>query len=164
MICPCFPPFYDPIFIASDDLGAETSKDLLSENIQPTTIGRYVCKCSRPHLNFHFPSERDDSSTWPPLLRFARSAWQQSMQWHPTERPQGCHKRYDRRHRRWMRRACHYNSTRRRRRRRQPTTTTTTTTTTPGPPTPAPTARTKKRCFKRYHKKYKKYVTKCVYW
>ena len=100
--------------------------------------------------------------------RFVRSAWQQSMQWHPTEkprgyRPRGCYKRYDRRHRRWMRRACHYNQAGRNRRRRT-TTTTTTTSTTPEPPTVPPKSQTKKRCFKRYHKKYKKYVTRCVYW
>jgi len=107
---------------------------------------------------------KDELSSPPPLLRYVRSAWQQSMQWRPTESPRrGCYKRYDRRQRRWMRRACHYQSTRRRRRRRT-TTTTTTTTTTPGPTTDPPKPRTKKRCFKRYHKKYKKYVTRCVYW
>jgi len=134
-------------FRQEDDLGAGVSDVLLVETIPPT---------------------RDESSSQPPLLRFVRSAWQQSMQWHPTEkprgyRPRGCYKRYDRRHRRWMRRACHYNQAGRNRRRRT-TTTTTTTSTTPEPPTVPPKSQTKKRCFKRYHKKYKKYVTRCVYW
>jgi len=132
-----------------DNLGAEISDVLLlEETIIP-------------------PWERTDdesSSSQPPQLRVARSPWQQSMQWHPTERlkPRGCYKRYDRRYRRWMRRACHYQSSTVPRRRT--TTTTTTTTTTPGPPTAPPTPKRKKRCFKRYHKKYKKYVSRCVYW
>jgi len=130
-----------------DNLGAEISDVLLiEETIPPWGV------------------IDESSSSQPPHLRFARSPWQQSMQWHPTENPRrGCYKRYDKRHRRWMRRACHYNSTSAIRRRRT-TTTTTTTTTTPGPPTAPPKPRTKKRCFKRYHKKYKKYVSRCVYW
>jgi len=127
-----------------DDLGAQISEVLLVETIS---------------------APRDESSSQSPLLRLERSPWQQSMQWHPTTQPRRCYKRYNRRQRRWMKRACHFSQAERaRRRRRRRTTTTTTTTTTPGPPTSPPTPRTKKRCFKRFHKKYKKYVTRCVYW
>ena len=97
-------------------------------------------------------------------MRWPRSAWQPSVQWRPTQKPRKiCAKRYDKRRRKWMRRSCHYRERRERRRLRRITTTTTTTTTTTRKPVLVEKPRYK-RCFKRYNKKHKKYITRCTYW
>ena len=62
MIRPCFPPFYDPIFIFPDNLGAEISDVLLQ--IEETIIppwGRYVChiaKSSKLNPSLAFQEEQ----------------------------------------------------------------------------------------------------------
>ena len=61
MIRPCFPPFYDPIFIFPDNLGAEISDVLLAEETIIPPWGRYVChiaKSSKLNPSLAFQKEQ----------------------------------------------------------------------------------------------------------